>query len=271
MAKVPKSEQPVEIKIPQIASKTIPFWIIGRTPLIMNRMASKAKRQLLMPSPRMNAADKAANLKHDPLAEYRDAAYRHFREDAPTRLQMPANAFKKALSDAAIDIPGAAKAQIGRLSQVVGVNVAIYGAPKILASVVRNSDIRHTPDIRFRPIIERWCAVVDVSYVTPLVNMHSVAALVSAAGMIRGIGDWRVEKGSADYGQWQIVNEGDKEWQAIAEMGTAAQDAALENPEYYDDETQELIEWYNQEILRRRDAPPPVKKTRAKKDQEAIQ
>jgi hypothetical protein len=61
-----------------------------------------------------------------------------------------------------------------------------------------------------------------------------------------------VEKGSGSYGTYHIVDEDDADYlRIIKEGGRVAQDAAIESPEPYDDETMELLSWYDVEAKRR--------------------
>lgn len=94
--------------------------IVGTSPLILNRMSQKAARELLMPKGRKTAIDKATSLKHVPVEEYRASAYVLKDEDSPTLLAHLATAFKGAIRSAALDMPGAKKSQIGRLTYIPG-------------------------------------------------------------------------------------------------------------------------------------------------------
>lgn len=234
--------------------------ILGKTPLILNRMSEKAARELLLPR-KKTAADKAANLKHNPPEEYRASAYKSVGDKEPTRLLMLATAFKGAMRSVAIDIPGAAKAQIGRLTYIENDYISIYGVPKLLMSITRSADMNKTPDVRTRAIVPEWCCRVAVNYVRPILREKDVVNLLAAAGIMRGVGDWRPEKGSGNYGQFSLVGESDKDYARIMKTGgRAAQDAALLDPEPYDLESTELLAWFTQEV-ERRGFPQAVAKT----------
>lgn len=103
----------------KVSKGTFEVCILGTTPLILNRMSQKAKRELLMPKGRKTAIEKQMSLKHNPLQEYRDSAYR-LPESQPTLLAVMASGFKGAMAGAALDMPGTKKAQIGRLTYVNG-------------------------------------------------------------------------------------------------------------------------------------------------------
>ena len=79
---------------------------------------------------------------------------------------------------------------------------------------------------------------------------------MAAAGIITGIGDGRTEKGTFDYGQFEVVDDGTPEllaqWQSIVEgQGRAVQEEALAKPVAYDQDTEELLAYFESEIVRR--------------------
>jgi hypothetical protein len=113
---VKKKEASIEIA--KISMGTVKMCILGTSPMIMHRFSFKAWQELLFPSGRKNAAEKAENLKHDPLNEFREAIYRNRDASEPTAIHIPAGAFSAALASAALDIPGASKSQIMRLCSV---------------------------------------------------------------------------------------------------------------------------------------------------------
>ncbi len=249
---MPKQKNEESIDILTVDKGQIQFCILGTTPLILNRMSEKAMRELLAPKGKKTAADKAANLKHIPLEEFRSSPYIDRNPNGPTLLQHLASAFKGSLKGAAVDLPGAKKAQIGRLTWVEGERIAIYGVPQMIMSVVRSADMNRTPDVRTRAIVPQWACVVTVSYVQPLLRQQSVANLMASAGIMQGIGDWRTEKGAGNYGSFELVEQDDPRFLAIRQNGgRAAQIAAMENPEPYDEETAELYQWFLGEASRR--------------------
>lgn len=239
------------ISVMELKTGVVTCLVRGTSPLIFNRMAEKAKRELLLPHGRKTAADKAQNLKHNPVEEFRASVYRRADDDGPTRLVFPAPAFKGCMSTAALEVPGMKKAQIGRLVWVDGYSVDIYGIPQLFMSVVRSADMNRTPDIRTRAILRNWCCAVTLKFVQPTLTAQAVATLLQAGGLVVAVGDFRQEKGKGNYGQFQIVNPDDAEFQRIVEHGgREAQDKALEAALPYDHESEELLDWYRSEIQR---------------------
>lgn len=246
-----------EIEIVRLKQGEATFCLIGESPFIFNRMAEKAKRELLMPRGRLTSAQKANNLKHNPVEEFRNSVYRD-PGNGPTRLVMKATAFKGALASAATDMPtSVAKAQINRLVYVVGETVPIWGVPRLNMDVVRSADMNKTPDIRTRAKLMEWATVITLRYAEPMLNEHAVGNLLAAAGIQIGVGDFRQEKGKGSHGQFRQVNMDDPDFQRIMrDGGRAVQDEALANPVCSDQDSEELLEWFNEELNRRGVALP---------------
>src|SRR6516162_5054842 len=102
--KTPKTESDNTLRIDPLELGEAHFCILGSSPLIQNRMAEKARQQLLFPrGGKLSSSDKMANLKHNPLTEFRSAAHAPRDKEYDTRLVIPAGAFRKALINAALD------------------------------------------------------------------------------------------------------------------------------------------------------------------------
>lgn len=264
-----KADQSAEISVLKVNSRTIKFHIIGSSPMIFNAVSEKAKRELLYPKGRMTTADKAANIKHDPVMEYKNSVYRSVGANAPTRLIFPSTAFKKGLMTAALDMPGnASKAKIGRLTWVEGTHVNIYGVPSLMMGIVRMADIGRTPDVRTRAILTKWAATVEITFISPMLKEESLSDLFQFSGLICGIGDFRQEKGSGNFGQFYATTPDDPEYMdIIANGGVAAQDAALntDNPPCFDSETENLLAWWKEQRETRGSGDPKAATKRGRK------
>lgn len=247
-----KSADSGEIQIIEINTGTITVAVVGTTPLILNRMAEKAKHELLLPKGKKTAAEKASSLKHDPLAEFRASPVRLRDDNASTLLALPSTAFKGAMRTAALDLPGAKKSQIGRLTYIPGEFVGIYGVPEVFSTIVRSADMNRTPDVRTRCIVPKWAAVLSITFVRPIMREQAIANLLAAAGITVGVGDFRPEKGAGNYGQFEVVGADDPRLlEIMAVGGRAAQLEAMDNPEAYDEDTEELLSWFDVEVRRR--------------------
>ena len=256
MATSKKTADVGEIQITPVRQGAVEFFILGTSPLICNRMSQKVWFELLAPRGRKTEAEKASSMKHDPIQEFRDSPYiieANEGKPAPTLIGLFPSSFKKAMATAALDMPGAKKTQIGRLVRIeAGDLLPIYGIPKVFMAVTRSADINKTPDIRTRAILPEWACHLTVTFTEPILRPTAIANLLSAAGFQCGVGDWRQEKGSGSYGSFKIVGKDDADWLRITkEQGRAAQRRALDDPEPYNDETAEMLAWFDVEMKRR--------------------
>lgn len=250
-AKTTKSEQSEEITVPALKRGQVKLRIIGTTPLFQNRMSAKVKQGLLVGTKKKTQAEKA-QIKHDPLQEYRDSA--EVLPDGPTALGLRVVAVKAAMCTAAIETAGLYKTTAQRLLFMPGDYAPLYGTPQLRMDVTRSADVNRTPDVRSRAFLPKWGAEIDIQYIMPQLSTASVVSLLCNAGMLIGVGDYRQEKGKGAFGSFRVIGPGeqDDEWdELVANHARETQEAALEAPEYADDETAELMEFFQQEKKRR--------------------
>jgi hypothetical protein len=246
-----KKQETAEISVQPLKRASVKLRIIGTTPLFQNRMANKAKEQLLVGGQKKGKADRA-KIKHNPLEEYRNSA--EILPAGPTALGLRVVAVKAAMATAALETPGLTKSSAQRLLFMPGDFVPLYGTPQLRMDVVRSADINRTPDIRSRCYLPRWGAEVDINFVVPQLSVSAVVALLCNAGVLIGVGDFRQEKGKGAFGSFRVLGEGedDAEWNdLVAHHGRAEQLAALDSPEYADKDTVDLMEFYEAEVRRR--------------------
>lgn len=239
------------IHVQQVKLERIKVRIIGTTPLFQNRMSAKVKQQLLVGSKRKTAADKAS-IKHNPLQEYQDSA--ETLADGPTALGMRVVAIKSAMCDAAIETAGLTKAGTQRLIFMPGDHVALYGTPQLRMDVVRSADMNKTPDVRSRAYLPKWGCEVEIQYVRPQLSASAIVTLLVNAGVLIGLGDYRQQKGKGAFGSFRVIGEGQKdaEWDDLVKHhGRMKQLAALAKPKLADDETADLMSFYEDERTRR--------------------
>lgn len=245
-----KKADSVTVAIPETVFGRVQVNVVGTTPFICHRMSEKAKRELLLPTGRKTAADRAASLKHDPYREFRDSFYTSMTTSGDALLGVPSSAFKGVMTTAALDVPGSSKAQIGRLVQVSGYMRPLFGVPRLMMSVVRSADISKTPDVRTRAILPEWACWFEVEFVIPTVNETSVMNLLNTGGRTAGVGDWRAEKGKGNFGQFRLCNADDPDFVRIRrEGGRAQQEAAVAQPDPFDQETADMLEWFCGDML----------------------
>lgn len=254
------------IEIARLHQVNLTLYLLGTSPLLLNRMTKKTQETLILPGRKKNRAELEATPKHNPPEEFRNSVYLCADPRAPTALHFPSNAFKKAMAQAAIDIPGAAKAQIGRLVSINTPTVHIFGVPMLHMANVRQAGISKAPDVRTRAILPQWACKVEVSFIANILRNSDVTNLAMAAGMIVGVGDGRPEKGTFNHGCWELVGADDRRWlDIVSKQARKAQEAALAKPVAYDADAEELLAWYVTETDRRRSVGEPQQKKASRK------
>lgn len=251
MATQKAKTETAEIRVEPLRRASVKLRIIGETPLFQNRMAAKAAQQLLVGGRRKTKADRA-EIKHDPLTEFRNSA--EILKDGPTALGLRVIAVKAAMATAALETAGLTKTSAQRLIFMPGDFTPLYGTPQLRMDIVRSADINRTPDVRTRAYLPVWGAEIEIQYVVPQLSAQSVVSLLCNAGVLVGVGDYRQEKGKGAFGSFRVIGEGQKddEWDdLVANHGRAVQVPALAEPEYADKDTADLMEFFFEETQRR--------------------
>ena len=214
-------------------------------------MSNKVKQMLLVGSQKKTKSERA-EIKHNPYKEFLDSA--EILPDGPTSLGLRVVAVKAAMATAAIETAGLTKAGTQRLLFMPGDFVPLYGTPQLRMDVVRSADINKTPDVRTRLFLPRWGAEIDINYVVPQLGAVSIYTLLANAGILIGVGDFRQEKGKGAFGSFRVLTEDEKdtEWNDLVKNhNRKAQAKALESPAYANKDTEDLMEFFEEEVKRR--------------------
>jgi hypothetical protein len=255
------------LQISQFKKGRVRLRMVGTTPLYFNSMSAKTMRDLAAPKEKIKGK-KSTGMKHDPVKEFYDSAYK--KDFGETMLCFPAPGVKAAMATAALETENVSKASVQRLIFMPQTHIQIWGKPQLKTDIVRTADIKRTPDVRTRCYLPRWCAEVDIAYVQPTLSAYGIVSLLSNAGAIIGIGDFRQEKGRGSYGtfvvgtmdedghdDWtDLMPDGSspqKVWEELMSEGREVQQAAMSNPEYADEVTADLVEYVKSEMDRRFD------------------
>jgi hypothetical protein len=245
-----KKAEAGSLQIDALKQGRVTLRMIGTTPLYFNAMSLKVRHTLQAGGAKKTAAEKR-ELKHDPENEFRASVYRQ--EQGETLLCFPAPGVKAAMATAALETAGVTKTSVNRLIFLPQQKINIWGTPLLKCDVVRSADMNKTPDIRTRAYLPRWCAEVQIAFITPTLSVRSIVSLLANAGVVIGIGDFRQEKGKGSFGTFRVIGDADsdEEWDAISQEGRDAQEFALFNPQYADEDTAELMAMFHAEVARR--------------------
>lgn len=237
--------QSTTISIKPLDRRVMQATIVGTTPLIVNKMAAKARHTLLIGGRKKTAAERA-EIKHDPESEFLQSMYLEEGFDAHSMIKFPVVAFKAAMATAALVTPGMKKAEAQRLIFIPNEFAPIYGVPRLRMDVVRSSDIARTPDIRTRAEFAEWATTFSVYYVEPMLSMAGMTNLMINAGLVAGVGENRQEKGKGAFGSFTTAD-------AVPDslLDLEAQRSAIAAPQPANEETAELLAEYGAELARR--------------------
>jgi hypothetical protein len=92
-----------------------------------------------------------------------------------------------------------------------------------------------------------------INFITPKLSQTAIISLLVNGGFTCGLGDWRQEKGSGNFGLFEVAEslQDARVQRLMAEGGRDVQIKALETPQFYDDDTERLYTWLNDEVMRR--------------------
>ena len=247
-----KITKEISISIKPIQQNEHLVQIIGNTPIIFNRMSEKVKRDLLIGSRRKTEADKK-KIKHNVIDDYKASVHKQI--DAKTFLGFPSTGIKGAMGTAAIETEGVAKTNVNRLIFLPDEYIPIYGKPLLSMAVVRTAGISKAPDIRTRCMIREWCSEFKIRFAVPTFDKTSIFSLITNAGFMCGIGDNRQEKGKGNFGTFSLIStkEDKAKFEKIKKLGYYYQKKEMQKelPNFSDEETKELYEFYQQDLIRR--------------------
>lgn len=193
------------ISLERIQRETAVIEIKGTAPLIVHAWSQKAREQMLAKQQGKKVRKEAKN----PDDDFQASRYK-FADGSGDGF--PVTAFKKATIAGGGRIFGKAvkmtelRQNLLFLPDGLGTDgmqlVALQAAPPVLREdMVRIS--MGTSDIRHRAMYEDWSAVLRIEYISSLIDLGSIVALVDAGGT-NGIGEWRPEK-SGSFGTFQVV------------------------------------------------------------------
>ena len=245
-----------EIQIEPLKTETIKFWLVGKSPLVLNALANKGPNpgiQGLLAPRKKSKSELAQNVKHDPRAEFRRAPHTLSDPKAPTLLAIPATAVKGALKSAGVLYPSASKAMLGRIIWVEGDFLPVFGIPLLFMAVVRNSDVARTPDVRTRVAIREWATPVTIRFLAKMLTGTALVNLAATAGSCIGVGDGRHEKGCLDFGMFDVVDEATflKDHGHLLKLGRVEQERAMDEAAPFDEFSSDTMEWLDGEMARR--------------------
>lgn len=234
-------------------AESIETFLVGRSEFLYCRLAARQRQELLHPkslSPR-ECFQRPSDLRaYDAYAEFRERFYTIQDDTCPTYLGYPARCVKLSMGQIASCVLGLESGKsVSRLIWTQGKYglesegwgyVEIYGTPKMVLCATLNYK-----DIYARAVLPEWAARVTVSYASPEVTQETVVRLLNAAGVYIGIGDGTPGRGILNFGQFRAVDVETmrRDYTHILAQGRAVQQRAIENPQPYDESTEDILRY----------------------------
>lgn len=218
-----KNDEIVEVRPLDMAQVTL--HIVGDTPLIVHCWSEKAKRQML--EAQMGLAKGKKKPVKNPVEDFINSMY--WLTEKPT--EMTEEAFEEAIAKGArfgFPVVGLKKAAIsaayrmGWSKDKVSLQGAffLYGVGQLgdsgldMLEIISDPPIMRedmvkvglgTADLRYRGEFRNWSTDVILKYnKNGLYSLENIVNMINAAGMVCGIGEWRVEK-SGQNGMFRVV------------------------------------------------------------------
>jgi hypothetical protein len=189
-----KQDNVVELK--RLLLKRFDVYLMGSSPLIMNKWSQKAKEQMLAKQMKKASTGKQAK---DPQRDFEESIY----VDRAGMPSFPSVAFKASAVDAAQAMEFK-KTNLRQSFHIEGDMVPIIGSdPEPREDMVRVG--MGTADIRFRAQFPTWGTVLPVVINTAMISPEQLINLFDAAGFGIGVGEWRPQR-DGQFGRFKIAS-----------------------------------------------------------------
>ena len=195
-----EKEQKIEVRLQPLNHNTIKISIVGKTPLLMDKMPESVKKGIL---DKQRGITKSAKKKiRDLDKEYQDALHK----TNTGIIGFPAEAFKKGMMECTSFVGDkffSKKLVSGAVKIINGVDGLIPIKYKKLSKLKHN--IEH--NVKISPQLEEWSCELQILYDANNISPTDIATLINYAGFYIGIGSWRPKGrngGSGSYGMYEV-------------------------------------------------------------------
>lgn len=188
------------VKKHELDVRTIEFWAVGVTPLLVHRFSGEAIEAIAS----KQAQDGQVSPKgaRDPHEEYMAAFY--VMDDG--NYGIPTMAFKRAAVEACTSANLTKTAVRQQLHVIGGSLLRVYypeGSPPRMQTdrVVVNGE---KTTLRYRPCFPEWAVCLRVRYNASPISAEQIVNLFNLAGFGVGVGDWRCQK-NGNHGLFEVA------------------------------------------------------------------
>ena len=189
-----------KIELMPLNIKTITINIIGKTPLLMDKMPQETLNNILAKQTGLSNTNKKKV--RDTSNETSNAIHK----TSMGKIGYPASAFKKAMIDATSRVgdkffsKGLVMGAIRIINSVEGLVLLKYSKQSVLEHNVGSN-------VKFTPMFQDWSCELKIQFDANNITAEDILTLVNYAGFYVGIGSWRPkcrDGGSGEFGQFEI-------------------------------------------------------------------
>lgn len=201
------AEGTIQLNRPEVEALTLS--IQGLSSLVMHKFSEKSKQTMADKQQKKAAQPKEAK---NPKQLYQAAMHvlpGSKASDKKPKLGFPASAFRKAMIKAYTYV-GVKRYQVQGCVFVVAPDPGCDLVPIEYEKVQMREDTvviggfgSRTTDLRYRPELINWRAVLEIHYDSQVLTVEQIVNLVDRAGFSVGIGENRPEKGG-DWGRFMV-------------------------------------------------------------------
>lgn len=217
-----------------VRSLKVETYLLGTAPLVLRGSIRTQSKRLL----------------HNPLEDYRDILRRRQSEEGETALQLAWPAIKYGMARTVTGLPflRLKRAQLARMLFITPDGLPLWGVPQMRMFLLKMG--RGLPDLNTCVVFPQWAMRATIHY-PEVLQRDVVLRLLAASGIFEGIGSHNPGRGGTD-GTFELVAPDDPRFlQIVKTGGRDAQMAALKDPEFYDEETEELYGFVSNEKSRK--------------------
>lgn len=193
-------EKKIEIVIQPIKVGRIKVPIIGKTPLLMDRLPDEVKKEIVAKQSGLGKGNKKKT--RDLKAETKEAIH----ITASGKVGFPAFGFKKGMMECTSFVGDKqfSKKLVSGAVKIMNVEEGL-----IPISFDKQTVLEHNigAQTKFTPAFHGWSCMLDIQYDQNNISDQDIITLLNYAGFYNGIGSWRPKGGgggSGEYGMYAV-------------------------------------------------------------------
>lgn len=193
-----KTKETISVRLQPISLQTVKVKIVGKTPLLMDRMPDSVKESILL---KQTGIVNSSKKKRDVNSETKEAIH----ITSKGKIGFPASAFKNAMINSASFV-GTKDFSKKLICGAIRITNSDEGL--ILINYKKQGVLKHSigHNTKFSPVFEGWSCDLDIQYDANNISHADIITLLNYAGFYVGVGAWRPKSrdgGSGEFGTFE--------------------------------------------------------------------